>query len=98
MTMGHAEVEALWQAHRDAGWPAKPGPDEGELMTLDTVISGCVTYYLEERQLDSPRVTMLQSCLEDLGALLEQVDEGAQPYFARLHRLGELLLHETPPR
>jgi hypothetical protein len=95
--MGRTEVEALWQVHRDAGWPPKPGPDEGELMTLDTVISGCVTYYLEERRLDPPRVTMLQSCLEDLDALFTQVDEAAQPYFARLRRLGELLLHAGPP-
>jgi hypothetical protein len=96
--MGRADVEALWQVHRDAGWPARPGPDEGELMTLDTVISGCVTYYLDERRLDPPRVIMLQSCLEDLHALLQQVDEAAQPYFARLHRLGELLLRDAPPR
>ena len=28
-----------------AGWPTGLGPHEGELMTLDTVIGGCVRYY-----------------------------------------------------
>jgi hypothetical protein len=87
------EIVALWQDHRNAPWPHVSGPQAGPLMTLDTVISGCVTYYLEsDVGLDEQRIEILSSCLEDLAALLEEVPEDSQDYFARLSRLGSLLL------
>lgn len=61
-------------------------------MTLDTVISGCVTFYLDEHTLDEPRVAMLHSCLADLDDLLVELDAEVRPYFDRLMELGRLLL------
>ena len=90
------DLLALWTVHREAGWPARPGPDEGALMTLDTVIAGCMTYYLDEHRLDAPRITMLQSCLADLDALLDGVEEPALAYFMRLREMGRLLLQSGP--
>lgn len=61
-------------------------------MTLDTVISGCAVYYFEERNLDAPRLAMLEQCLRDLDALLPVVPEEAGEYFLRLRTLAGLLL------
>jgi hypothetical protein len=63
-------------------------------MTLDTVVSGCVTYYVEERGLDEPRVAILSDCLSDLTELLPDLADEAETYFGRLHALGEMLLAE----
>ncbi len=86
------DLRVIWDQHRAAGWPKFSSPDEGELMTLDTVISGCATYYFEERSLDAPRVAMLEDCLGDLDALLSGVPEEAGDYFSRLRTLAGLLL------
>lgn len=87
-------LTAIWERHRDAGWPHFSSPHEGELMTLDTVISGCVVYYMEHREgLDVQRVEILESCLADLEALLPDLpDEDSRVYFDRLRALGRLLL------
>ena len=53
------DLRTLWDRHRAADWPKFSSPNEGELMTLDTVISGCATYYFEEQNLDAPRRAML---------------------------------------
>lgn len=86
-------LESLWHAHRDAAWPKFSDPNEGALMTLDTVVSGCVTYYLDsEDGLDPQRVSMLASCLTDLDALLPGVADEAREYFQRVRSLAHLLL------
>lgn len=93
------DIVSLWQVHRDAGWPKFTDPNEGELMTLDTVISGCITYYLEsEDGLDPQRVEILESCLADLNGLLPELADEAGQYFERLRTLATLLLetHHHP--
>lgn len=90
-------ITPLWELHRDSEWPASLGSHEGQLMMLDTVISGCVTYYLEEHSLDDQRVDMLQSCVSDLEGILDDVEDGdALAYFERSKTLATLLL--TVPR
>jgi hypothetical protein len=90
-------IASLWEVHRDAPWPKLSGPDEGQLMTLDTVISGCVTYYLDSTEgLDDRRIVILESCLEDLRGLLPDLSDEAGEYFSRLSHLASLLL-ENPP-
>ena len=86
------DLRSLWDRHRAADWPKFSSPDEGELMTLDTVISGCATYYFDEQSLDAPRVAMLGHCLDDLDALLPDVPAEAGDYFTRLRTLAGLLL------
>ncbi len=62
-------------------------------MTLDTVISGCVTYFLEsEDGLDPQRIDMLESCVGDLSRLLPELADHASAYFERLRTLASLLL------
>ena len=88
-----SDILTLWHVHRDAGWPVVSNIHEGELMTLDTVISGCVVYFLEsEEGLDQQRIDMLRSCLDDLNGLLPDLPEESGPYFARLQTLADLLL------
>ena len=89
-------ISTLWKAHQDADWPVSGDGHEGELMTLDAVVAGCVTYYLEEGELDAQRVGILQDCLADLESLMLDLDSEAQPYFERLQQLGELLIKLGP--
>lgn len=89
------DLRVLWDEHRVAGWPKFSSPDEGELMTLDTVISGCATYYFDEQNLDAPRLAMLGDCLDDLDTLLPDVPEEAGEYFRRLRTLGGALLETS---
>ncbi len=92
------EITSLWHVHRDASWPKVSGPHEGELMTLDTVIGGCVTYYLESLEgLDARRVAILEDCLSDLEGLLPDLDRETAAYFERLRRLASLLLARPAP-
>jgi hypothetical protein len=89
------DLRSLWDQHRAADWPKFSHPSEGELMTLDTVISGCATYYFDEQSLDVQRVAMLGHCLDDLDMLLPDVPEEAGEYFARLRALAGALLETS---
>jgi hypothetical protein len=87
------EIVSLWHIHRDAPWPGSSGTNEGPLMTLDTVITGCVTYYLDSGEgLDEQRIEILATCLQDLEGLLQELPDEAREYFNRLLELGSLLL------
>ena len=60
-------VLSLWEAHKMDPWPRLTSQQEGPLMTLDTVISGCVVYYLDSLDgLDAQRRTIVGDCLTDL--------------------------------
>ncbi len=86
-------IAALWEVHREAGWPPCGSPDEGELMTLDTVISGCVTYYLDSDEgLDEQRIGILEDCVADLDGILPDLSDEAEIYFERARGLAALLL------
>lgn len=62
-------------------------------MTLDTVISGCVVYYLDSPEgLDDQRRDIVGDCLHDLDSLDSELDDLSRPYFQRLRELGTLLL------
>ncbi len=86
------DLTRLWEIHQAAEWPVDVGSREGELMTLDTVVSGCVTYFFEERELDPQRVVILEDCLSDLEAVLPELSEEPLDYFQRVKQLGALLL------
>jgi hypothetical protein len=87
------DIISLWKIHHDAPWPRPCGSHEGPLMTLDTVISGCVMYYLEsDKGLDEQRIEILTTCLRDLDGFLQDLPEDSRHYFNRLSQLGSLLL------
>ncbi len=86
------DLNSIWEIHKAAEWPAGVGSREGELMTLDTVVSGCVTYFFEEHDLDPQRVVILEDCLSDLEAALPELSEEPLDYFERVKQLGALLL------
>ena len=90
------ELIRLWETHRNAGWPESLGPSEGELMMLDTVIAGCVTYFFEEEDFDLQRVEILQDSLSDLNNLIPEIPDEAVGYFERLRTLGVTLLESVP--
>jgi|CXWL01.1.fsa_nt_gi hypothetical protein len=87
------DVAALWTLHRDASWPKALGRHEGELMTIDTVISGCATFFLDTPEgLDPKRVEMLRGCLSELENLLPELADDVEGYFVGLRHLGEVIL------
>ena len=91
--MTREAIAAAWEQHCEIDWPQFTSPDQGQLMTLDTVISGCVVFYLDSTEgLDAHRVAIVKECVEDLEELTGQLDTGSQPYFIRLRQLGEMLL------
>ena len=90
------ELIRLWETHRNAGWPESLGSCEGELMMLDTVIAGCVTYFFEEEDFDLQRVEILQDSLSDLNNLIPEIPDDAVEYFERLRTLGVTLLESVP--
>lgn len=90
-------IRSAWTAHSGSDWPQFSSPHQGELMTLDTVISGCVVYFLDTPEgLDSQRKNIVQDCLTDLEALIDDLDPETLPYFLRLKELGTLLITGTP--
>ncbi len=89
-----AKFDEVWQGHQAADWPSDLGNDEGQLMTLDTVIGGCVTYFFEEHHLDEQRVEILRDCLAELHEVMDSVSESAIDYFRRLQYLGTTLLQD----
>ena len=90
-------LSALWQEHQTADWPVGGDLNEGQLMTLDTVVAGCITYYFEELGLDEQRVGILNDCLADLENLTSDLEPDSEAYFERLQRLGRLLLEINRP-
>ena len=92
------DLNELWQTHRNASWPGSLGDQEGELMMLDTVVAGCVTYFFDEEDLDPQRVEILQDSLGDLEKILPELSDQALEYFERLQRLGSLLLNDHLPK
>src|SRR5512147_2479066 len=91
--MDRETLHKLWDAHKQEDWPRVASPHEGPLMTLDTVISGCVVYFLDSQEgLDEQRRAIVGDCLSDLETMEEELEEGCRPYFQRLHELGTLLL------
>ena len=94
----HREVAGLWDLHQKADWPEEVGSREGELMTLDTVMGGCMVFFLEENILDPPRVAILRDCLNELEDLLDDLEDETKPYFERLKSIGLLLMELGPHR
>ncbi|WP_447970015.1 hypothetical protein [Nitrospira sp. M1] len=89
------DLTELWQTHQDAKWPEALEGAEGELMMLDTVIVGCITYYVEEKELDRQRVSILQDSLSELDVLLPDLPDEGVEYFSRLRQLGAFILKES---
>ena len=91
--MDRETVGRLWETHKREDWPRVETQLQGPLMTLDTVISGCVVYFLDsETGLDEQRRTIVGDCLADLETMEQELDEHCRPYFQRLRELGILLL------
>lgn len=88
------KFDEMWQLHQDADWPGGLGSDEGQLMTLDTVIGGCLIYFIAEQDLDEQRVEILRDCLAELEGVLEDRAETPTEYFGRLQWLGTTLLQD----
>ena len=96
--MNRDAVLSLWEAHKEERWPQVRSPHEGPLMTLDTVISGCVVYFLDSPEgLDIQRLAIVEDCVADLDSLTDELDEDCRLYFQRLRQLGALLIatHHT---
>lgn len=88
------KFDEIWCNHQSAAWPDGLGSDEGQLMTLDTVMGGCVTYFCDEQALDEQRVEILRDCLDELESVAPDLPDTATEYFRRLRFLGMTLLQD----
>ena len=96
--MNRQSIASLWDAHSRESWPQFSSPNEGQLMTLDTVIGGCAVFYLDgPKGLDSQRVAILEDCVADLDALLDGLAEDSLEYFLRLRQLAAALVQSSRP-
>jgi hypothetical protein len=98
LKMDRDAVLSLWETHKGERWPHVGNKHEGPLMTLDTVISGCVVYFLDSPEgLDAQRIGIVEDCVADLDNLTDELDENCLSYFQRLRHLGALLIatHRT---
>ena len=96
--MNRDALLSLWQTHKEDRWPQLGSQHEGPLMTLDTVISGCVVYFLDSPSgLDARRIGILEDCVADLDNLTGELDEDCRPYFQRLRHLGTILITTHHP-
>ena len=82
----------IWEKYCEAPWPGGTGPHEGELMTLDSVITGCVRDFLADTKLHSHRIEILKNCVSELDTLLPELEGEGRDYFNRLQEMGEMLL------
>lgn len=90
-------IATAWEQHCANDWPQFSSPHQGQLMTIDTVISGCVIFYLDNSEgLDDQRLSIVKDCLGDLDELTETLDSESQIYFFRLRKLGAMLLDDEP--
>ncbi|MBS0169334.1 MAG: hypothetical protein JSR62_03180 [Nitrospira sp.] len=90
--MSEPSIAALWEEHSREGWPHFSSPNEGQLMTLDTVIGGCAVFYLDgQPELDRQRIAILEDCVADLDGLLDDLVGESLGYFQRLRRLATAL-------
>lgn len=95
--MDRRMIATAWEQHCANGWPQFSSPHQGQLMTIDTVISGCVVFYLDNSEgLDDQRVAIVKDCLGDLDELTETLDSESQIYFLRLRELAAMLLGDEP--
>jgi len=95
--MDRQTIVSAWEQHCREAWPQFTSPNQGQLMTLDTVISGCVAFYLDSTDgLDPQRLSIVKDCLVDLEELTVELDASCQDYFSRLRELGKLLLLTAP--
>jgi hypothetical protein len=91
--MTRHQIAEAWEEHRARDWPHFSSPVQGQLMTLDTVISGCVVFFLDSPDgLDDQRVSIVRDCLNELDELMGELNVDSQTYFLRLRQLGEMLL------
>jgi hypothetical protein len=96
--ISHHTIASLWEEHSREGWPRFSSPNEGQLMTLDTVIGGCAVFYLDgQAHMDSQRIAILQDCVADLDTLLDDLSEDSLGYFQRLRRLATALVQLNQP-
>jgi hypothetical protein len=98
LSMSHHTIASLWAAHSREDWPHFSSPNEGQLMTLDTVIGGCAVFYLDGSEgLDSQRIAILEDCVADLDSLLDDLSEDTLEYFRRLRQLATALAQSNRP-
>jgi hypothetical protein len=88
-------IEDMWKEHREAVFPSVcrgRDVDGIDLVMLDADIAGCVSTYLQRRQLELLRTAVLGVCYRNVTYVLERMPIDGRFHFQRLERLARLVL------
>jgi hypothetical protein len=92
--MSRAEIESAWNTHYFRPFPRECAGAEvdGMCLTLcDTLLAGCISYFVENGTLDSERTGVVASVCGDLERVMPRLSGEAREYFAELLALGKAL-------
>jgi hypothetical protein len=92
--MSRAELEAAWNEHYFRGFPHEWAGKEVDgvcLTSCDTLLSGCISYFVENGALDPDRSTVVARVCADLERVMPRLSGEASSYFSELLMLGKAL-------
>jgi len=88
-------IEDVWKEHREASFPSVcrgRDVDGIDFVVLDADIAGCVSTFLQRRQLDLWRTAVLGVCYRNVTYVLARTPIEGRVHFQRLERLARMVL------
>ena len=88
--MSRAEIESAWNAHYFRAFPRECAGREVDGV-CDTLLAGCISYFVENGTLDAERTDAVASVCTDLERVMPRLSGEAHRYFSELLLLGKAL-------
>jgi hypothetical protein len=92
--MSRAEIESAWNAHYFRAFPHECAAKEVDgvcLTSCDSLLAGCISYFVENGTLDQERTDAVASVCADLERVMPHLNDDARGYFSELLALGKAL-------
>ena len=92
--MSRAEIESAWNAHYFRAFPRECAGREVDgvcLTSCDTLLAGCISYFVENGTLDAECTDAVASVCTDLEWVMPRLSGEAHRYFSELLLLGKAL-------
>ena len=92
------QIRILWKEYQKKPFPeGYAGKDINDICvtSLDTFAAGCIATYIGDGTLDSGRIKILKSCLDDLDLILPELSEYPKEYFLALKQICVGIIKNT---